>query len=128
MSFRKTISVAALAILMPLAAMAAPVPALDDPNTVITVMQFSAKSPAVRPELMKRMAAIRDFIRKQPGYIDNALMENRNPNTQPSFVGVSRWKSFKDWEAIWSKPELQKLVAATNEVGDVTPGTFAPIK
>ncbi len=104
------------------------VPALDDSNTVVTVMQFSARTVAARAPLQERMAAIRDYIRKQPGYIDNALMENRNAGAKPDFVGVSRWKSFKDWEALWLKPEFQKLVAAAGEVGDINPGTFAPIK
>ena len=103
-------------------------PALDDPNTVVTVMQFSARSAATRAQLQERMGAIRDYIRKQSGYIENALMENRNTGSKPDFVGVSRWKSFKDWEALWLKPEFQKLVAAAGEVGEVNPGTFAPIR
>ncbi len=127
MTFRKFISIAALAIALPLSAAAA-TPALDDPSTVVTVMQFSAKNAAAKPELMTRMAAVRDYIRKQPGHIDNALMENRNGDAQPSFVGVSRWKSFKDWEVMWTKPEFQKMVASISEVGTLNPGTFAPVK
>lgn len=69
------------------------VPKLDDPNTVVTVMQFSARNAAARPQLEQRMGQIRDYVRKQPGYIDNALMENRNTGAKPEFVGVSRWKS-----------------------------------
>lgn len=103
-------------------------PALDDPSTVVTVMQFSARSAAARAPLQERMGAIRDYIRKQPGYIENALMENRNPASKPEFVGVSRWKSFKDWEALWLKPDFQKMVAAASEFGEINPGTFAPIK
>ena len=103
-------------------------PALDDPNTVVTVMQFSARSAATRTQLQERMGAIRDYIRKQPGYIENALMENRNTGSKPDFVGVSRWKSFKDWEALWLKPEFQKLVAAAGEVGEINPGTYSPLK
>lgn len=103
-------------------------PALDDPNTVVTVMQFSARSAATRAQLQERMGAIRDYIRKQPGYIENALMENRNSGSKPEFVGVSRWKSFKDWEALWLKPEFQKLVAAAGEVGEINPGTYSPVK
>ena len=104
------------------------VPALDDPNTVVTVMQFSARSAATRAQLQERMGAIREYIRKQPGYIENALMANNNAAAKPEFVGVSRWKSFKDWEALWLKPEFQKLVAAAGEVGDIQPGTYSPIK
>ena len=103
-------------------------PALDDPSTVVTVMQFSARNAATRAQLQERMGAIRDYIRKQPGFVDNALMENRNTGNKPDFVGVSRWKSFKDWEALWLKPEFQKLVAAAGEVGEINPGTYSPIK
>jgi heme-degrading monooxygenase HmoA len=104
------------------------VPALDDPNTVVTVMQFSARNATARAPLQERMGAIRDYIRKQPGYIENVLMENRNTGGKPDFVGVSRWKSFKDWEALWLKPEFQKLVAAAGEHGEINPGTFSPVK
>lgn len=101
--------------------------ALDDPNTVLTVMQFTIKPGASREELLKRMTAVRDFGRKQPGNIDNAIMENRNSAASPTYVGVSRWNSFKSWEAMWSNDAFKKLVASVNEVGDITPGTFAPI-
>lgn len=110
------------------AAPAQAAPALDDPSTVVTVMQFSARDAASKAELQKRMADMRDYIRKQPGYIENVLMENRNSDAKPHYVGVSRWTSFKDWEAMWLKPEFQKLVRAIGEVGDINPGTFAPVK
>ena len=103
-------------------------PALDDPNTVVTVMQFSAKDVSSKAELKKRMTLMRDFLRKQPGYIENALMENRNGDAKPNYVGVSRWKSFKDWESLWNKEDFQKLVRSISEVGEVVPGTFAPVK
>ena len=74
------------------------------------------------------MAEVRGFDRKQLGFIDNSLMENRNPSATPQFVGVARWKSFKDWEALWLKPDFQKLVTAVGEVGDITPGTYSPVK
>lgn len=110
------------------AAPALAAPALDDPSTVVTVMQFSARDAASKPELQKRMADIREYIRKQPGYIENAIMENRNGDARPHFVGVSRWTSFKAWENMWLKPEFQTLVRAVGEVGDINPGTYAPVK
>jgi len=87
----------------------------------------AAPSPQ-RAELAKRMTAIRDYIRKQPGLIDNAVMQNRNPGNKPDFAGVSRWKSFKDWENLWLKDDMQKLVRAVVEVGDIKPNTFSPLK
>lgn len=91
-------------------------------------MQFSAKDAASLPELKKRMAAMRDHLRKQPGYIENALFENRNVQNKPHYVGVSRWKSFKDWENLWLKEDFQKLVRSISEVGEINPGTFAAVK
>ena len=127
MKFHAAVLALALAV-SSAAAFSQAVPALDDPSTVVTVMQFSARNAATRAQLQERMGAIRDYIRKQPGYIENALMENRNTGSKPDFVGVSRWKSFKDWEALWLKPEFQKLVAAAGEVGDINPGTYSPLK
>ncbi len=123
---RALLTIATLTALGSTPAMAGP--ALDDPNTVVTVMQFTARDPANKAELAKRMAAIRDYLRKQPGFVENALMENRNPNSKPHYVGVSRWKSYKDWENLWQKEELQKLVRAVGEVGELSPGTFAAVK
>ena len=127
MKFHAAVLALALAV-SSAAAFSQAVPALDDPSTVVTVMQFSARNAATRAQLQERMGAIRDYIRKQPGYIENALMENRNTGSKPDFVGVSRWKSFKDWEALWLKPEFQKLVAAAGEVGEINPGTYSPLK
>ena len=127
MMLRATVLALSLAVLSATASAQA-VPALDDPNTVVTVMQFSARNATARAPLQERMGAIRDYIRKQPGYIENVLMENRNAGGKPDFVGVSRWKTFKDWEALWLKPEFQKLVAAAGEHGEINPGTFSPVK
>lgn len=102
--------------------------ALDDPSHVMTVMQFSAKSPEAVPELKKRMQAMRDFLRKQPGYVENALFENRNPQTSPQYVGVSRWKKLKDWENLWLSEPFQVLVRSIGEVGTVNPGVYNAVK
>lgn len=102
--------------------------ALDNPNTMTTVMQFTARDKASIPELKNRMAAIRDFVGKQPACIDNVLMQNVNVTGSPSFVGVSRWKSVKDWEALWLSSEFQKLVGSVSDLGTVNPGMFSPVK
>lgn len=91
-------------------------------------MQLTARDAASKPELMKRMAAIRDFMRDQPGYIENVLVENSNPSAKPHFVGVSRWTSIKAWEGAWLKPEFQAMVKSVTEVGDLMPGVFKPVK
>lgn len=102
--------------------------AQDDPSEVMTVMQFAAKNPASVPELKKRMLAMRDFQRKQTGLVDNALYENRNPQTAPQYVGVARWKQLKNWEDLWQNEQFQTLVRAVSEVGTVTPGVYGAVK
>jgi heme-degrading monooxygenase HmoA len=112
-----------LALLMPSLSRAA----LDDPSHVVTVMQFSAKSKNSVEELKKRMLAMRDFQRRQPGYVENAVFENRNQERKPQFVGVARWKSLKDWEALWQNENFQKLVRSISEVGEINPGVFTAV-
>lgn len=102
--------------------------AQDDPSEVMTVMQFAAKNPASVPELKKRMLAMRDFQRKQTGLVDNAIYENRNPQTAPQYVGVARWKQLKNWEDLWQNEQFQTLVRAVSEVGTVTPGVYGAVK
>ena len=124
-------ALAALATLPAMAANAQPTPsvaAMDDAGTVITVMQFSARTETSRAELKKRMGEMRDYLRTQPGMVENALFENRNPTVKPHYVGVSRWKSFKDWENLWLKQETKLLVRQIGEVGELVPGTFSAVR
>lgn len=113
-------AVTSVALMMPSLSQAA----LDEPGHVVTVMQFSAKNAASVPELKKRMLAMRDFQRQQPGYVENAVFENRNQQTAPQYVGVARWKTLKEWEDLWQRDQFQKLVRSIGEVGDIKPGVF----
>ena len=63
MKLTSTLAALALAIFST-TAFAQAAPALDDPGTVVTVMQFSARNAAARAPLQERMGAIRDYIRK----------------------------------------------------------------
>lgn len=91
-------------------------------------MQFSAKSAANAGELKKRMLTMRDHQRKQAGYVENAIFENRNPQAKPQFVGVSRWKNLKDWEGLWLNEEFKKIVASIGEIGEINPGVYSPVE
>lgn len=119
-----TIGLSTLVLMFPTLSHAA----MDEPGHVVTVMQFSAKNPASVAALKERMLAMRDFQRQQPGYVENALFENRNPQTTPQYVGVARWKTLKEWETLWQNDTFQKLVRAINEVGETKPGVFTAVK
>jgi heme-degrading monooxygenase HmoA len=126
---RRRVALSALPVLaLAAASPAAGAMALDDPDSVITVMQFSARSEATRAELKLRMAAMRDHLRTQPGLLENALFENRNTTARPHYVGVSRWKRFKDWENLWLDAKTQALVTRIVEVGELVPGTFGVVR
>ncbi|MGB7301783.1 MAG: hypothetical protein WA888_17110 [Burkholderiaceae bacterium] len=103
-------------------------PALNDPELVTTVMQFTAKDKASIPELKKRMAAIRDFQKAKSKVIESVLMQNVNGDQSPQFVGVAKWKTIKDWEAMWTSPDFQSLVSDVTQVGTLNPGVFAATK
>ena len=127
MNFRKLLAGLIASTMLGMSAHAQ-TPALDDPAVAVNVMQISAKNAAAMPELKKRLVTMREYIKKQPGFIENAFLENRNPAAKPQFVGVSRWKSFKDWEALWQQEEFQKMVRSVGEVGVIVPGSFSSVK
>jgi heme-degrading monooxygenase HmoA len=119
-----TLPVLALAAASPAAGLAP----LDDPDSVITVMQFAARSEGSRAKLKLPMAAMRDHLRAQQGLLENVLFENRNPTAKLRYRSVSPWKSFKDWQNLGPNPKAQALDARIGEVGDLVPGTFGVVK
>jgi len=124
MNFKKLLLICALTSPL-LSWSAAP---LDDSKLIFSVMELTAKNKSDRQELKKRMIEMREFQRKQPGYIDNAVLENGNDDNKPDFVGIARWKSLKDWETLWNNNEFKKLVARVTEMANVNPGFFKPVK
>jgi quinol monooxygenase YgiN len=85
---------------------------------------------ASRESSVKSMQAIAAVIRKQPGLIDEVLMEHKNPANKPSHVHVMRWQDMKNWEVLIVNPEFQKALqahAATVQVQDAA-GVYTPVK
>ncbi len=85
---------------------------------------------ASRDASVKSMQAIAAVVRKQPGLIDDVLMEHKNPANKPSHIHVMRWRDMKGWEAVFINPEFQKILqahAATVQVQDAA-GVYTPVK
>jgi len=93
---------------------------------VIPVNSVAGKG---REEVKQAMAAMNEVIRKQPGLIDEQLLENKNPANKPNYVHVMRWRALKDWEAVFAKPEFQKAIAIhTSTITVDGAGLYTPVK
>ena len=113
------------ALALPQAASAQATPA--DGMTI--VIQLNAIGPS-REASVNSMKAVAAVVRKQPGLIDEVLMESKNPATKPSHVHVMRWREQKYWEAVFANPEFQKVLqaqSATLAVVD-SAGLYTPVK
>ena len=121
------LSALCLAALFSIAPAAAqPKPAQDGITIVIPLNAIGAS----REASVKSMQAIAAVIRKQPGLIDEVLMEHKNPANKPSHVHVMRWRDMKGWEVVIANPEFQKALqahAATVQVQDAA-GVYTPVK
>ncbi len=107
-------------------ASAQPKPALEGTTIVIPLNAIGAS----REASVKSMQAIAAVIRKQPGLIDEVLMEHKNPANKPSHVHVMRWRDMKNWEVVIVNPEFQKALqahATTVQVQDAA-GVYTPVK
>ncbi len=98
-------------------------------GTVTIVQPFDAapgKNPADVYKAMQNMAAA---VRKMPGLVDDAVLENKNPAIKPTHVHVMRWKDQKSWEAMFSNPDFQKAIKDNASYFSVdAAGIFTPMK
>jgi quinol monooxygenase YgiN len=85
---------------------------------------------ASREASVKAMQAVQAVVRKLPGLIDEVLMENKNPANKPSHVHVMRWREQKNWEAVFTNPEFQKVFQASSAFLAVvdSAGIYTPVK
>jgi len=82
------------------------------PEGVTIVIPLAAAAGKSRDEVVKAMQNIVAVIRKQPGLIDEVLMENKNPANKPTHVHVTRWREMKNWEMVFANADFQKAMAA----------------
>jgi len=82
------------------------------PEGVTIVIPLAAGAGKSRDEAVKAMQNIAAVIRKQPGLLDEVLMENKNANNKFSHVHVMRWRDMKNWESVFASAEFNKAMAA----------------
>lgn len=100
--------------------------ALEGVTIVIPLAAADGKSRADVVKAMRNMVAV---IRKQPGLIDEVLMENKNPANKPTHVHVTRWRDQKNWEAVFTNPEFQQAMSANAAFFNVDgAGIYTPVK
>ena len=99
------------------------------PEGVTIVIPLAAAPGKGRDEVVKAMQNIVAVIRKQPGLIDEVLMENKNPANKPTHVHVTRWRELKNWEMVFINPEFQKAMASNSAFFTVDgAGIYTPVK
>ena len=99
------------------------------PEGVTIVIPLVAAAGKSRDDAVKAMQNIVAVIRKQPGLIDEVLMENKNPVNKPSHVHVTRWREQKNWEAVFTNAEFQQAIDANMAFFTVDgAGIYTPVK
>ena len=85
---------------------------------------------ASREASVKAMQAVQAVVRKQPGLIEEVLMENKNLANKPTHVHVMRWRDQKNWEAVFTNPDFQKVMQANSAYLTVVDGAsiYTPVK
>ena len=85
---------------------------------------------ASREASIKGMKAVAAVVRKQPGLIDDVLMQNKNSANKPSHLHVMHWREQKNWEALFSNAEFQNVLKDNAAVLAVTDGAgiYTPLK
>jgi quinol monooxygenase YgiN len=113
------------ALLLPQAALAQ-----AKPTEGVTIVIPLNGIGASREASLKAMKAVQAVVRKQPGLIEEVLMENKNPTNKPSHVHVMRWREQKNWEAVFTDPEFQKVFQANSGFIAVvdSAGIYTPVK
>ena len=123
---RSTLALTA-AIAMVFSAQAQTKPAA--PEGVTIVIPLVAAAGKSRDDVLKAMQNIIAVIRKQPGLIDEVLMENKNPANKPTHVHVTRWREQKNWEAVFTNAEFQQAINANVAFFTVdAAGIYTPVK
>ena len=80
-------------------------------------------------EAVKAMKDVGAYMRRQPGFIDGALLESTFPGNKPSHVYWSRWRTFKDWEQLSASADFLKLLDAKGKLFSWSAAeVFKPVK
>ena len=99
------------------------------PEGLTIVIPLAAAAGKSRTDVLKAMQNVVAVIRKQPGLIDEVLLENKNPANKPSHVHVTRWREQKNWEAVFTNAEFQQAFNANLAFFTVDgAGIYTPVK
>jgi quinol monooxygenase YgiN len=82
----------------------------DSTAKQVTIAMSITPAPNVRREDVGR--ALQDLVavvRKQPGCLDQVVLQSVVPSHRPSHVYISRWRTLADWEAMLANAEVRKV-------------------
>lgn len=87
------------------------------PITVIVVFEMPTESVE---QFTSDWKADKDFMIRQPGFIDGALYRSLQFNARFRFVNVARWESEEDWKAALETGEKQRAEEGIDRLLDWT--------
>lgn len=97
------------------------------PVTVViplTVAEGTNRAAAI--VAMQRVAA---FVRRQPGLIDEQLLESSLPSGQPALMHLMRWREQANWEAMSGSDAFQKVLSESGPLFSVDlAGIYKPVR
>jgi quinol monooxygenase YgiN len=78
-------------------------------QSVTIAMSITAASNASREDVQRALQSLTATVRKQPGLIDQIVLQNVVRSHQPSHVYVTRWRTLAAWEAMLTNAEFRKI-------------------
>ena len=79
-----------------------------EPEPFVLINAFEVP-PGEDDEFIRGWEASRDYLERQPGYIDTALHRSISPDADFRFVNVARWRSAEDFRAATQSPGFREV-------------------
>ncbi len=96
--------------------------------TLINVIEVPAES---TEQFISDWKVDKDFMSRQPGFINGALYRSLHSDVRFRFVNVARWKSEQDWKAALKAGEEHRAKEGIDRLSDwadlgikVNPSTY----
>jgi heme-degrading monooxygenase HmoA len=80
-------------------------------ETVTVLVEVTLAANTEPAEALAALNEMRDMMRRQPGYLSEAFLQNLNPGNSPRYVHLSRWASLAHWASVFRTPEFNQISA-----------------
>lgn len=91
---------------------------------IAVVVEVALEPDATEPEALAAIQAMRNLLRRQPGYVSETFFQNISGSHAPRYLHLSRWASMNHWAAVFRAPEFSALSAHGNEHYSISVNAF----